>query len=340
MMPTWTSPSACHGPTEAQATSPSSTASSTFSIVLLSSSSGKLIGYWPPEECCGSPYRRLNRSLPVISLTLDGAMHAIIYAHGHEMVWNAQLMRDTLYFAGFDDVRSCPPGQSDDPILRGVEGHGAVIGDKFNLIESCTHEARKGPWKASELPASTLPEATDQRYPEVAVILGGAEGWQQDLEEAKRLLNGQKIQYFMVNDQIKTFPEPGIACTLHPDKLNGHFAWLRVRSKAGLPEPIEIWAHRKHGAVTHDTASIDWGGSSGLLAVQVALRKKFRKIIGCGVPMTTEGKHFERHQKWQSAIAFRSGWTRYRKEFEPYFRSMSGWTAEQFGKPDEEWLKS
>ena len=71
-----------------------------------------------------------------------------------------------------------------------------------------------------------------------------------DLEEARQLLNGQRIQYFMINDQIKTFPEPSIACTLHPDKLNGHFAWLRIRRKANF--------RNRRGLV----ASQAWGGDA------------------------------------------------------------------------------
>jgi hypothetical protein len=175
---------------------------------------------------------------------------------------------------------------------------------------------------------------------EIAVVIGGAECWQEDFERVKKLLGDRPRHYFYINDHIKSFPEPGVACTLHPDKLNGHFAWLGVRRKAGLPEPEQIWAHRKHVAITHDTASTEWQGSTGLFAVQVARRVGHRKVIGVGIPMTVDGGHFERHQLWQSAIAFRQGWTAHRKEIAPYFRSMSGWTKEQFGEPTEDWIRS
>jgi hypothetical protein len=256
-------------------------------------------------------------------------MSAIIYAHGHECAWNAQLMKDTLYFSGFDDVRECQPGQSEDPALVGVEGHGKVIGDKFNRIESCTHEARKG---------QPIIIASGAELAEVAIVIGGSESWAAELDEAKRLLAGRTIKYFLVNDHIKLFPETGIGCTLHPDKLNGHHSWLRLRQNAGFPALEEIWSHYKHDAVTHDTASLEWRGSTGLFAVQVARRKGYSKIVGVGIPMTVEDKHFERHQLWQSAISFREGWIQFRKEIEPVFRSMSGWTADTFGRPDAAWL--
>jgi hypothetical protein len=256
-----------------------------------------------------------------------GAMHAIIYSHGHETVWNAQMMRDSLFFAGFDDVRECQSGLSEDPQLRGIEGHGKVIGDKFNLIESCTHEARK----------DGKIVVADERS-EVAVVIGGAECWQKDLDEALRLLDERPTRFFFVNDHIKSFPRHGIACTLHPDKLHGAHNWLAKRRQAGLPEPQEVWAHIKHASVTHDTATVDWQGSSGLFAVQVARRHGYDRVILCGVPMTVDDGHFERHQKWQSAITFRNGWVRCRSELVPFVRSMSGWTLEMFGLPTEEWL--
>jgi len=281
-------------------------------------------------KCDEVDYHQFTTQWQKIGATKRGAMSAIIYAHGHECAWNVQLLKDTLYFSGFDDVLECKPGQSNDPALRGVEGHGKVIGDKFNLIESCTCEARK---------AGQLIIVPAQAIAEVAIVIGGAECWRQDLAEARRLIGDRSFRYYYINDHIKTFPDPGVAVTLHPDKLNGVEAWLTIRRQAGLIEPEQVWAHRKHTCVTHDTASIEWQGSSGLFAVQVARRNGHRKIIGCGVPMTVDGSHFERHQKWQSAIQFRTGWARCRQDL-GCFRSMSGWTAEQFGKPDEEWLRN
>jgi SAM-dependent methyltransferase len=282
--------------------------------------------------CEDAAYHRFTTKFHKAGASRRGAMHNIIYCHGHEAVWNVQMLRDTLYFAGFDDVVVCRTGESADPVLNRVEGHGRIIGEKFNLIESCSCEAHK---PGSAVPAVAAAHTGD----EVAVVIGGGEHWREDLEEAKKLLAGRRIRYFYVNDQIKTFPEVGVAVTLHPDKLNGHFAWLQIRQRNALPEPEQIWAHRRHPAVTHDTASKEWQGSTGLFAVQVAHHyEKHNKVIACGVPMLVEDGHFERHQKWQSAISFRMGWVRHKDELQTYFRSMSGWTAEIFGRPTEDWL--
>jgi hypothetical protein len=174
----------------------------------------------------------------------------------------------------------------------------------------------------------------------IAIIIGGALCWQQDLDNARKLIGDRAFRFFVVNDHIKTFSGPCIAVTLHPDKLHGQFAWLLERRKKGFPEPEQIWAHKKANSVTHDTNTKEWGGSSGLFAVQVALREGYRKVIGCGIPMTVDGSHYIRGIKWQSAIAFRAGWVRNKSTIAPYFRSMGGWTAEQFGYPNEEWLGS
>lgn len=72
-----------------------------------------------------------------------GAMHAMLHAHGHRAPWTEGLLLASVYFAGFDKVRTASPGMSKHPELRGVEGHGRVIGDEFNEIETVIVEGTK-----------------------------------------------------------------------------------------------------------------------------------------------------------------------------------------------------
>lgn len=72
-----------------------------------------------------------------------GAMHAMLYCHGHKTAWNALLMEATLYYCGFNSPRKQKLNWSSHPDLCGVEGHAKVIGAKFNAIESITFEAAK-----------------------------------------------------------------------------------------------------------------------------------------------------------------------------------------------------
>jgi ADP-heptose:LPS heptosyltransferase/SAM-dependent methyltransferase len=72
---------------------------------------------------------------------LRGAMHAILFGHGHQTAWTEGLLSATLYYCGFKHVNPQPVGVSPDPALEGVEGHGKVIGDEFNMIETVVVEA-------------------------------------------------------------------------------------------------------------------------------------------------------------------------------------------------------
>lgn len=70
-----------------------------------------------------------------------GAMGAILDCHGHKAPWSASLLETSLYLAGFEHIVHRDPGLSDHVELRGVEGHGRVIGDAFNVIETIVCEA-------------------------------------------------------------------------------------------------------------------------------------------------------------------------------------------------------
>ncbi len=72
-----------------------------------------------------------------------GAMHAILHAHGHRAPWTESLLTTSLFFAGFDRTEVCTPGQSHINELQQVEGHGKVISEYFNWIETVAVEAMK-----------------------------------------------------------------------------------------------------------------------------------------------------------------------------------------------------
>lgn len=69
-----------------------------------------------------------------------GAMHAILYAHGHQAAWTQGLLEASLYYAGFDGIEACEPGKSRRSELVGVEGHARIIGERRNWIESAVAE--------------------------------------------------------------------------------------------------------------------------------------------------------------------------------------------------------
>jgi predicted SAM-dependent methyltransferase len=251
--------------------------------------------------------------------TLKGALKAILFSHGHQMAWTASVMSNLLRYAGFEAVEQCQVGISRHSALRGVEGHGRVIGDKFNRIESMCFEATKPGRVAAPVSLTTR---------RVALVVGGSERVKEELAEAEALCAGCEVTRFVINDMIPFAAGPCIAVSLHPTKLAD---WLRRREANGHPAPSQVWAHRSGPNVTHHVE--DWAGSSGLFSVKIARKLGFERIILCGVPMEPSAKHVVRAQPWPAAVTFRRGWEKYKGEIAPFVRSMSGWTAEMFGRP-------
>jgi len=447
-----------------------------------------------------------------------GALHAMIFCHGHEAGWTASLMRSTLKYVGFDRIEECLPGDSSHKALISVEGHGHVIGDEFNALESMCFEGTKPGDIARNLDAdydakfyqmhvgwrneyvniakwldarlhfnsavdfgcgngyilqalgglgkailgvdgstnvlkhfpdavirdltqpldvgkhdvaicTEVAEHVEEKYADtlvdtvcnaaehavlfsaakagfgghchvneqerpywyakfrargfeideqlttelcdmlrarnkqtwwfanncfiarrstavaeqpapgsrVAIVVGGAECWQRDLMELQTMFRGNRVEYYVVNDQIGEFPHPVVACTLHPDKLP---TWLGQRKNNGLEPPLELWCHDGARKLNPPRGKMlrDWGGSSGLFAYQVAREHGHDKIVFCGVPMDSSPNGF-RGQKWHAVTAFTRAWQTRHQEMLPYARSMSGWTAQLLGKPNEDWLR-
>jgi hypothetical protein len=75
---------------------------------------------------------------------LQGALAALIYCHGHQTAWDVPVLRAVMAAAGFTHSIECPIGQSSHPALCNVEGHGKVITDEYNAIETIVVEAAKG----------------------------------------------------------------------------------------------------------------------------------------------------------------------------------------------------
>jgi SAM-dependent methyltransferase len=64
-------------------------------------------------------------------------------SYGHQFLYNPSTLRAALDVAGFEDVRQCEPGESDDVALRGVETHHQQIGDAMNGFETMVFEAMR-----------------------------------------------------------------------------------------------------------------------------------------------------------------------------------------------------
>ena len=170
----------------------------------------------------------------------------------------------------------------------------------------------------------------------LALIVGGAEGVWGELKTMRTTCDRLGLAYdlFVINDMISEFSEVAIGVTLHPDKLG---RWLAQRNSKMYPPLSSVWTHRHYKGIVASTTP-DWGGSSGLFAVKIAIQLGHYRVIGCGVPITVSDKHFLRHEPWAACAAFQKAWVTRGNAIRPYFRSTSGWTAETFGRPTPEWL--
>jgi predicted SAM-dependent methyltransferase len=62
---------------------------------------------------------------------------------GHQFIYSRKTLSDVLKSLGFVEIRSFLPGESDDPLLHGIEGHGRHVGDKINAFETMVLEATR-----------------------------------------------------------------------------------------------------------------------------------------------------------------------------------------------------
>jgi len=72
-----------------------------------------------------------------------GAVGAIMWEHGHKNAWTESLLVATMFYAGFGTM-VCEPQRSEHLELRDIDGHGKVIGEQNNWIESSVVEGTKG----------------------------------------------------------------------------------------------------------------------------------------------------------------------------------------------------
>lgn len=170
----------------------------------------------------------------------------------------------------------------------------------------------------------------------IAVVVGGAETVWTEVEQARKLCAeaGQAIQFYITNDMIAAFPESAIGVTLQHHKLG---KWMDGRIKNGHPPLVEMWCYKPHSLVTN--CAVDEGGSVGMYSARIAqVQHHHRRILLCGVPMIKTFGHFVRQRPWDACDIFKQAWKRQLPYLKPCVRSFSGWTAQQLGTPDREFV--
>lgn len=80
-------------------------------------------------------YARVNGGVTGAT-TWKEHMRSILFCHGHQGLWNSELLRDVLEAAGFTGVRIHRAGESDREELRGLEQHHHSVGKACAYSES------------------------------------------------------------------------------------------------------------------------------------------------------------------------------------------------------------
>lgn len=189
----------------------------------------------------------------------------------------------------------------------------------------------------------------------VALVIGSAKGVEEEVSEA--------LRSFPINVVIATnsivadfWWRIDAAVTLHPSLMR---AWRQTRIDRGWNMIPRYIAHRNEQASNQfdfitDVLDYHWpeqldptfpavngvtSGSSGHYAIKAALELfEANKVILAGVPMRQDRCHYNSEAQWNVDI-FLPAWRATYGRLAPFVRSMSGWTADQFGKPDLYWAK-
>lgn len=170
----------------------------------------------------------------------------------------------------------------------------------------------------------------------VALCLGGALSVWDDLAAALKIVAGRKFIVVAANHSGIEFDGRLDAwVTLHPELFE---QWRTDRAARGGNTDYRAVVHN-HARGDAEVHKAGWSGSSGLFAAKVAIQKlDCVGAILCGIPMEAEAGHITApSEPWGLVERYRPAFEQARLDGDP-IRSMSGWSADLFGKPDTAWL--
>lgn len=175
-----------------------------------------------------------------------------------------------------------------------------------------------------------------------AIVLGIAPCLEEDLFKIENL---EMFDFFAVgvdcSDRVRFDIQH--ACSYHPHE----FIDFRSR-RAAIGGNLDYKTHSyKNGIVpqTSQIVKVDYiwplvakhpeSGSSAFLAAQAAIGMGHEQVVLCGCPLVGSNQAKPKAEGYQ---VFQAGWVKYARLLEGKVRSMSGWTREFLGAPDNEWL--
>src|SRR5690606_41187496 len=134
-----------------------------------------------------------------------------------------------------------------------------------------------------------------------ALVLGGALSLFEDEAEARAM--GFEPDIIVATNHAGRDREGLVDhwCSFHVELFP---LWLKERRAAGRPDPGQLWSCHARPApkgLPRVRKAANWRGSSGLLAVTVALELGATHVVCCGVPLRKEGEHYDKPGLWRDA---------------------------------------
>lgn len=171
-----------------------------------------------------------------------------------------------------------------------------------------------------------------------AVVLGGAPGVWDELAQVRQWCCPDAI--IATNHAGRDIDEPfDHWASFHAELFP---LWTTDRIAAGRPMPAQLWTVERRlclpGFPYQVRTAANWAGSSGLLAVTVALSLGFDRVAVCGVPLDYDAGHYDNPLPWRQGGLYRRGWVAHLAEMRGRVKTMGGWTAAQLGAASEEWF--
>lgn len=165
----------------------------------------------------------------------------------------------------------------------------------------------------------------------VGFCLGGADGLDDEIAVARKICAPDVI---VAANRAGVDYECDHWVTNHPEKMP---RWIMERDyRMKMPS---LWTSNEKtpDAVKFNRIRPSLNGSSGLLAVQVALAMGCDKVVLCGIPLDSRSHYYD-DSAWNDSRKFRAAWY----EFKPFMagrvRGLSGFTADLLGVADADWL--
>lgn len=170
----------------------------------------------------------------------------------------------------------------------------------------------------------------------IALCLGGAVSVWSDLEIARDMIGGAPHIVVACNYAgIQYSGRIDAWATLHHEWFN---FWREQRAALGRNTDYRSFIHAPLPGVTAEVEPHGWYGSSGLYTAQVAFNQLGATgAILCGVPMDEAQPHIHTPGRWQETSRYKPGFAAAKAEG-ANIRSMSGWTADIFGRPTRDWV--